>query len=162
MSIGELVILCLWWDTPSEKTGLWQVPNVYTPFKYLDLATKIYVPCEIVYCFQTNLFTFLLRSEDNSWWYETYHGVPGMGLVAMGLDLSIGSSTICLASVIIFSSFNEMTINKSMFSSSFLKGFVLFPNKKHNVHRFTLNLHSLKIMIVESLKFYLLRCCSFE
>ena len=31
-----------------------------------------------------------------------------------------------------------------------LKDYVLFPNTKHNVHRFTLNLHSLKIMIVES------------
>ena len=30
------------------------------------------------------------------------------------------------------------------------KGYVLFPNKKHNVHRYKLNLHSLKIIIVES------------
>ena len=31
-----------------------------------------------------------------------------------------------------------------------LKGMYFFLTKKHNVHRFTLNLHSLKIMIVES------------
>ena len=44
-----------------------------------------------------------------------------------------------------------------------LKGLVLFPNTKHNVHRFALNLHSLKIMIVESFprNVTLLRCCSF-
>ena len=27
------VILCLCWDTPSEKTGLWQLPKVYIPLK---------------------------------------------------------------------------------------------------------------------------------
>ena len=31
-----------------------------------------------------------------------------------------------------------------------LRIYVLFSNTKHNVHRFTLNLNSLKIMIVES------------
>ena len=43
----------------------------------------------------------------------------------------------------------------------FIKGstaYVLFPNTKHNVHRFTLNLHSLKIMIVLVLTSYAMIC----
>ena len=43
--------------------------------------------------------------------------------------------------------------NKNWFAYMFaLKGIIMyfFQTKKHNVHRFTLNLHSLKIMIVES------------
>ena len=30
----RLVILCICWDTPSEKTGLWQVPIVSSVFKF--------------------------------------------------------------------------------------------------------------------------------
>ena len=43
--------------------------------------------------------------------------------------------------------------NKNWFAYMFaLKGIIMyfFQTKKHNVHRFTLNLHSLKITIVES------------
>ena len=29
----RFVILCTWWDTPSEKTGFWQLPIVSTVFK---------------------------------------------------------------------------------------------------------------------------------
>ena len=37
-----------------------------------------------------------------------------------------------------------------MVSTAFKGHMYFFLTKKHNVHRFTLNLHSLKIMIVES------------
>ena len=30
----RLVILCLYWYTPSEKTGLWQLPNDFSAFKW--------------------------------------------------------------------------------------------------------------------------------
>ena len=29
----RFVILCIYWDTPSENTGLWQSPKVYPAFK---------------------------------------------------------------------------------------------------------------------------------
>ena len=35
----RFVILSLCWDTPSEKTGLWQLPKVSSAFKYTLLAT---------------------------------------------------------------------------------------------------------------------------
>ena len=30
----------LWRDTPSEKNGLWKLPNVYLPFKYAAQIRK--------------------------------------------------------------------------------------------------------------------------
>ena len=33
LKFSQACILCICWDTPSEKTGLWQVPIVSSAFK---------------------------------------------------------------------------------------------------------------------------------
>ena len=37
----RFVILCICWDTPSEKTGLWQLPKVSRVFNHSNLLTTI-------------------------------------------------------------------------------------------------------------------------
>ena len=39
----RLVILCICWDTASEKTGLWQLPIVSTAFKCMGNSTVTHV-----------------------------------------------------------------------------------------------------------------------
>ena len=68
----RLVILWLWWDTPSEKTGLWQLPNVYLPFNegiYLNLCSNGGTgrswgcPSHFI----AGMFTFSIWLQNSSW-----------------------------------------------------------------------------------------------
>ena len=56
----------LWWDTPSENTGLWQLPKVYSAFKSaLKSAFKLFL-------FLTILLKERREKEDLSHLYFGY------------------------------------------------------------------------------------------
>ena len=42
-NLHKFVMLCICWDTPSENTGLWQLPNVSSAFKQIILLNIFFL-----------------------------------------------------------------------------------------------------------------------
>ena len=60
----RFVILCIWWDTPSEETGLWQLSIVSSVFKHnspnqFDLKATLAEFVKVVY--------FVLNWQCTKW-----------------------------------------------------------------------------------------------
>ena len=46
-TFSQTVILCICWDTPSEKTGIWQLPKVSSAFKVCFHFARHISPCSL-------------------------------------------------------------------------------------------------------------------
>ena len=68
---GLLFYVC--WDTPSEKTGLWQLPIVSTAFKRAEWT------CPFSFCIIHIIYTLENSSGKSMWnfWRGTYKPRPG-------------------------------------------------------------------------------------
>ena len=61
----RFVILCICWDTPSEKTGLWQLPIVSSVFKMNHSALWNQVQCSYIISFLGEETSF--ESKQTHW-----------------------------------------------------------------------------------------------